>query len=530
MVEWILFLPILIPASSALVFALVAPRLAPQARTWLSLLFILVEIIAILVNIAPVNHRIVISEWQLASFSLTLQIDGIVLLLLLTIFVILAALWLAAPPRASFDPLSILVLTAAISLMLAANLVTIYFAWVLFDVTIFAWRLGRDIERETAVRALTVSQIAGLALFAGAEFAGSNYADQGVLLIAIAFWARLGLFPFHWIYPLRGGDSRDLWIARGIPLLAAASLWIRWSLLQINAPGQLTAVLAAIALITAMIWVWREEQPARVVGLSAWHAVALVPLGLAYGGDAGMAFAFWLTLGVAFAIALFEMALRWRAENRNRWARLIWLAGLFSLAGLPLTPTYIGRIGLYVSLWESGNWWLLVVAAIVTTLVLAPVWGFGLALEGTEQRDPKRSEYAGLGLLLLAFAALSFAPMLIAQPLAPDFGNSAEAAMRRAIWTNDLLGVIVGVVTVLVPVVLSFFLRRAARNFHPKPRSFVPQVARVVDLDWFERTLASVGYEMGAAARNVSTIAEENPAVWILLVALWIAIFIVFPR
>ncbi|MBI4787530.1 MAG: hypothetical protein HY782_10840 [Chloroflexi bacterium] len=530
MLEWILFLPILFLPIGALVFALAAPRLSPHSRTWLALLLVAIVIGAILVNIAPINHYIVLSEWQLASFSLALQIDGVVLLLLLMIFVTLAALWLVAPPNAPFDLFSVLVLTAAMLLTLAANLVTVYFTWVLFDLSLFGWRLARDIERDAAVRALALSQIAGLAFFAGAAFATSGYPDQGVLVIAIALWARLGLFPFHWVYPLRGADSRDLWLARGVPLLAAASLWIRWPLLSLGAPGQLIAILAALALIASMIWVWREEQPARVVGVSAWHAVALVPLALAYGGDAGMAFALWLALGAAFAIALFEMALRWRGENRNRWSRLIWLVGLFALAGLPLTPAYLGRVGLYVSIWQSGNGWLIVVAAFVTTLALAPLWGFGLALGGAEPRDPKRSEYTGLGILLAAFAALSLAPMPLAQTLLPELGNSAQGAMLRVIWTDDGLGVIVGLVAAIVPLVASFFLRQPARRYQPQPGAFVPRLARAVDLSWLERALAGVGYEMGAAARNISTIAEENPAVWILLVALWIAILLVYPR
>jgi hypothetical protein len=133
-------------------------------------------------------------------------------------------------------------------------------------------------------------------------------------------------------------------------------------------------------------------------------------------------------------------------------------------------------------------------------------------------------------ILTLVWVALSFAPMLIAHALAPGVGNSAQGVMLRVIWTNDLVGVVIGFAATLLPFVLSIFLRGIARRFHPQPLSTVPRAARLFDLDWLETAFAGIGYEMGAAARNLSALAEENPTVWILLVALWIAIFVLLPR
>ncbi|HEX9076476.1 MAG TPA: hypothetical protein VF932_11895 [Anaerolineae bacterium] len=530
MLEWILFLPILFPLVGAFAWRLAAPRVSPHIRPRLAFVFIVLEILAVLANIAPFNHRLFLSDWPLASFSLVLQMDGIGILLLTTIFVIIAALWLITPPRAPIDPLSVFVWTGAVLLILAGNLITVYFAWVLLDLAILVWRLVRDIERQMAVRAFALSQLAGFALFAGSQFLGTPNGDRGIWLIGLAYWARLGLFPFHWTLPTRGVNSRDLWNGRAIPLIAGASLWVRWSALQIPAPWQLIVVLTALALCAALVWTWREEQPSRIATACAWHVVALIPIAIAYGGDGGMALALWLTLNVAMALAFFEVGLRWRAENRNRWARLSWFAGLFTIAGLPLTPAFLGRVGLYVSIWESADKWLVLITGIVTWLILLPLWNVGESLEGTEPRDPTRAENLGLQILILAWIVLSFAPMLIAHALAPEVGNSAEAVLRRVIWTNDLTGVVIGFVATLLPFVLSTFMRGIARRFHPQPLSPIPRTARLLDLDWLETALAGIGYEMGAAARNLSALAEENPTVWILLVALWIAIFVLLPR
>lgn len=530
MPDWILLLPILFPLVGALGFTFTQSRIPPRVRAGLPIVLIAIEIIAILVNIAPGNHNLIISTWNLASFSLALQIDGITLLLLLTLFVPFAALWLIAPPRAPLALLPMLVLTTAIVLTTAANLMTVYLAWALLDATIFAWRLGFDIERESALRAFATSQVAAFALLAGALLLGADRAADGALWVGLALWARLALFPFHWTLPTRGSDTYDLWLARGVPLLAASNLWLRWSTLRVDAPLTLIGSLSAAALIAAAIWIWREEQPSRAAVVSAAHALAFVPLAIVFGGDAGLAFALWLALGTIIAIALFEAAQRWRAENRNRYPRLLWFAGILALAGLPLTPAFLGRVGVYISLWENGQGLLLLLAGVTTMLTLAPLWNLGFDLMGAEKRKPTRVEYAGLALLVVASAALALAPMLIAHALAPNVGDAAEHAIDRVIRTSDALGVAIGFAMLFLPVIGSYFLRIPARRFHPRPGSLILRAARLIDLEWFARALTRVGYQLGVLAQSASTIAEENPTVWILFAGLWVAIFISMVR
>ncbi len=534
MPDWILLVPILFPFVGALTLSFNMPRTSSRARLWLPIIFLALEIIAVLVNIAPSAHALVLSTWTTASFSIALQIDGVTLLLLLTMFVPLVALWLVAPPvpatadsrRVHYGVLPTLVITGAILVASAGNAITIYFAWAVLDVAIFSWRVAYDIEKEGALRTFAVSQSAALVLFAGALMLGSERSADGAALIALAFWARLALFPFQWILPTHGTDLRDLWFARGIPLIAAADLWVRWSTQGIAVSMTLIGTLAAAAIIAASIWVWREEQPNRAVVASVSHAVALVPLAIAFGGDAAPAFALWLTFSAVIAVALFELAQRWRAENRNRYPRLIWFAGIISLAGFPLTPAFLGRVGLYISLWGTGQGLLLLLAGLTTALVLAPLWNLGFDLKGAENREPTRAEYTGLIVITLTFVMLSLAPTLIAHTLAPGMGDAAEHAIDRVVRTSDTLGIIVGFTLLILPLIGSYFLRVPSRHFHLRAGSLLLRAARLFDLEWLEHIVKGIGYRMGTFARSTSTIAEENPTVWILLAGLWIAIFI----
>jgi hypothetical protein len=383
------------------------------------------------------------------------------------------------------------------------------------------------------LRALAVSQLAGLLVFAGAIYAKTPFAAQVGWLIALAFWARLGLFPFHWILPLRGSDSRDLWTGRGVPVVAGAGLWIHWGLLQ----GSVTAfpvgwisVLAAVALLTSLVWSWHEEQPTRVAIIATWHAVAFIPLASLYGGDGGIAYALWLTLAVALALGCFEMALRWRAESRNHWARFIWFGGALVLAGLPLTPAFVGRAGVYLALLESGAWWLVVIAAGVTALVLVPLWKLGLSLAGSEPRTVTSTEAAGLALLVLAYTVLGLAPMPIAQSLAEDFGAAAQVAFDRIVSLDDLPGALIAVLILVAPAILSLLYGERTDALRQQSSLWVAGLAHVTDLDWLAQLLTGSGYQMSRIARNTIAIVEENPTVWLLLVALWIAIFVLLPR
>ena len=549
LVDWVLLLPILFPILGAVLITPIAPRIPARIRPWLSIIFLAIEITLIAVNAAPGRHRLVVSEWTLASFAVVLQMDGVTWLLLLTMFVPLVALWLIAAPRKSFDPLAILVLTAAILLTCAGNLVTAYIAWTLLDVSMFFWRLGRNIERDTALRGIAIGQTTGLILFAGAILIASNQLNEGVILVAIAFWARLGQFPFHFLLPTRGADTSDLWFARGIPLIAASNLWLHWSMVGVSAPSALIGALATLAIIASVIWIWRAstptssasqiqsdtsdasmELPTRAASVAIMPAFAVVPVMIAFGGGAGVAMGLWLTLAAVIALALFEIAKRWRADNLNRWNRLIWFAALVSLAGLPLTPAFLGRLGVYVALWESNNGIIMLLIGAAMLLILAPMWNIGFALKGGELREPTRVEYSGLVIIVLACAALSFLPMLITRSLGSAISESYERSIDLVIRTNDTPGVGLGIVTLILPVIGSYFLSTWLHRFRPRPGALILRTARFIDLDWSERIASAIGLWFSAAARTGAAIAEENPVVWILFIAMWVAIFIVIAQ
>lgn len=530
MPDWILLPPILFPLVGAIIFSLIAPRFPPRTRAGLPILFLAIELGLILSNIAPGTHRLAFAGWTPAAFGIALQFDGLTQLLLLTMTLPLAALWLVAPPRKPFDIFPMGVFSCAILLAAADNLLTVFLAASLLDLALFVWRRARDIERETAARSLIVGQFAGLLLFAGMLLLPAGQTASGAALIALGLWARLGLYPFHYLLPTRGADTFDLWFARGIPLIAAANVWLHWSAWRAETPFTLIGVLAVVALAITAFSIWRDESPMRVASTGIAPAIALVPLAIAFGGDASVAIALWLTIGWASALALVEIALRWRAENLNRWSRLIWFAGLFTLAGLPLTPAFLGRAGVYVALWQSQNGLVMALASAVMIAILMPVWNIGFALSGSEQRNPTRAEYAGLTIIVIFFAALSFAPMPLAHLLASAVGQSAERALDLVIRTDNVIGVALSVIALFAPLFIAYSLNPLVLRLRPRTDSVYTRIARGLALDWLGHLARAIAERVGRLARGLASLAEENPTVWLLFAALWVAIFVMLVR
>jgi hypothetical protein len=521
MLDAILLLPIIFPVSAAIILALLMPRVdvARQAVLWRGVL--LIEIALVLVNVAPGSHRWVVTVWERTGYTLALQLDGVTQLVVLTMLVLFLARELVAPARV--DPLVLLVLGAAILFAAADGLLMLLVAWTLLDLALFVWRWARQIERESASHSLALGLLTGMMLYAGALIAR---ADGGVLF-ALALWARLGLFPFHTLLPARGADEYDVWVSRGIPLLAAANVWLHWDAFRITAPYTLIGILGGASWIVTALWMWRTADATRALGFAAMHALTFVPLSIALGGEAGVALALWQTLAVAFALCLGEIALRWRAETRMISPRWVGGLALGALAGLPLTPAFLGRMGSYVVLVERGEWLLLTLVFITTLSVFAPLWYRLGTLTGSPTRVPTRGERTGVILALGAFGVLALAMPFLTPAL--GIAEASARALERVIWTDNAFGVWLSVSVLLIPFIGALFVRASALA-SPRANALVARLARAGDLEWFTRAVARGGWRLGVLVRDAFSLTEENLTVWILFAALWSAIFIAISR
>lgn len=529
MPEWILILLVLFPPAATILLPVGLRKVPSSFRSWLPIGILSAEIILVLVSAIVLPSASLSSRWDLAAFSLSFRLDGLAALLAVLVLLPPVIIWLTNPSPAPSSFLGAIVTSAAILFVCADNVASLYLAWVVLDATLFLWRLWECREQDEAMRSLAFSQGAALMMFAG-SILRATMPGAGNVLVALALWGRLGLFPFHFVQPEHRIESIGSWVMGGVSLVTGLSLWLRSPDLHIELPGPWILALASIALFASVLWAWRAGDGLGTARAGVLHASVFVPLAIVFGGAGGVALALWMALAVVAALALFSVALLWRSDNPT-WASLLWLGGVLTLGNVPLTPAFVGRAGLYQYLWNNGGFGFLLFAGLTTTLVLVPLWTARLRSEQATGSQPhSRWDTSALILLAVLCAPFSFAPMPIAHAVTSGISTSADAALAEMTRANGSLGLVASLGLVIIPVVVSFLLRRPQVGYAPLKGNRVSFLARLVDLDWLVPAITSVGFEMGVVARNISTIAEENPILWIVLLGLWIAIFIVIPR
>ncbi len=527
MLEWLTLLPIVFPFLAAAIFARVQPRAQERARDTLFIFFLLLELI--LVGIAGIAgaRPARLAEWNAAGFSLTLAVDGVAFLLL--ILACLVPLILSSvSAKTDYDPFIFLFIGALAWITSAASAWTIIAGLLAFDAIVYAWRVARGITRETAERDVWIHLTLLLILMAGILIA-PRAPEQAAVLITVTLWGRLGLFPFQGITLMRGVSARDLWIARGMSLIAGFVPWLRGDMWSAPFSSAWIAGLSVVASVAILLRARAEEEPSPVASRLISLGALQLPVAIAFGGEAGNAIAFGLMFGTLFALALFEIALKWRAENRARAPRALWLAGLFALAGLPVTPGWLGMTGVYVILWEEAR--ALLYGITVTAMLIAQIslWRFGRALQGMERRALTRRENVALGLMIASYFGFTAIAFLIAPAFEP-FNEWIPAALDRVIRTTNAPAVYAALGIVIASPIIAWGFARLDWHLPMRADGWVRQAGRGLEFDWLIPPLAGAAWQMGALARRLLSTGEEHSILWIILAALWISIFILIPR
>lgn len=514
MPDWLLLLPIVFPIISTPAFVILSPRLTSSSRRVTTLSWLGIEIALLLLSATAESHRLVFSTWERAALIFALQLDGMTLLVALALLVLLWVRELIIPTR--FDALTFAVLGFALGLAMADGVPMTLVAWTLLDLALFAGGWHAETER-AAWRRLALGLLMALVFLAGAL-------TQNAALLALALWARLGLFPFHALVPPPRADESDGWLMRAVPPLVATMVWLRWHT-QVSAAYTIIGVLTGANLLVAALWIWRARDIYDAWHIGTMHAWAFVPLALVFSGEVGRALALWQIVAMMFAFVLGEMAQRWRVRTFWITPYRVGIIALVTLAGLPLTPAFLGRASTYVALAERHEWLLLLLIVMTTWSVFTPLWYWMRASEASSARALMPHEYVGWFVVFGAFAVLALTPLFLAPML-----NIAEAttyALEEWLLRNPFDFMVAISVLVLPLVGASVAHARMA----PSPRlSAMLAWTRWLDGEWLERACIRCGTRLGIVLRDVFALTEENPTVWILFVALWVAIFIALAR
>ncbi len=279
----------------------------------------------------------------------------------------------------------------------------------------------------------------------------------GIGLTAVGLLFKVGAVPFHsWVPDVYQGAPTPVTafmsvctkIAAigGLMRLAYACLGgMRWTW---------QPVIAAVAILTMLVGAIVAINQTDVKRIMAYSSVAhagfiLVPVVGAYTAQSGMASGqlgsmasviFYLaaygfaTIGV-FAVVTLVRSKGHEVTSLDAWAGLgrrhpvigvITLIFLLSLAGIPLTGGFVGKLVAFIAAWQGGYWWLALVAVAVSVVAvfiyfrIVQVMFFRQPVDGEDSADislPGAGTWIVLAVCLIGTLALGLVPGPLADAL-----------------------------------------------------------------------------------------------------------------
>lgn len=388
--------------------------------------------------------------------------------------------------------------------VMAGNPLTLIVFWVLVDVLELAILLRQVADNETRRRALVFFSTSVLGLMAvvwamvaaagtGQPLRFDAIAPGTEVILLIAAGLRMGVLPLqvNFLPDVRQQRGQGTLI-RLVPPATSLVLIVRTAqsgFLQ-EWKGLLLGFAAVAALYGSVGWFRAKDE---LEGRVFWIV-----------GLAGLSFAAALQSQPAAAMAwglamLYTGPALFLASVRERWMALIGVLALFTLSGLPFSPTFLG-LGLY-SRFDLFSIFLILAQVFLLAGYLRHMLKETGPLAGVERWV--RVIYP-LGLALLPVTHL-----LAGGWLGPELG----AAAQPPIWP------ILAAVGLALAVLL-------ARRFANLPPRVIAGVEAISSLQWFYAVLGWVYNAMGRALRLVTLLLEgEGGVLWALvLVSLLISL------
>jgi len=443
-----------------------------------------------------------------------------------------------------------LVAAGGVSLIFAADLVTLYMSWGFLDLgllflTGFLHR-GKAASR-TGLRILTINYLAGIALLASLlllEAQDVSFSLQTTLLppkaislIVLAALVRVGLYPalvalpadvemslptvIAWyVIPLTAGAYL---LARVFPLVSVTSLWGK----------EVALFLGSLALVLSPFPLWFETTLRRTASYIVLNQVGYLTLASAIAAPYSVAIVSSQIVSVTLALSLLFLSQVASHEPMphpyHLWTRGCTFAGVAALVGTPLTIGFVSRWLLYQSLWETGLGLVILLSLAANSFLLAPL--LKMFLEHTPQASERGRVspllLAGMSALAIPLVILGLHPPLIGRlvrlqstlptlPPLPDLIYSAGPSFSLVMIAGTLLSLSLG-----------YLMYRKGKIIVARAGISLQTLQMIAELDWLYRALGWTVQRVALMLEQAGGFFEERRSLgWILLFALLAALLL----
>lgn len=210
-----------------------------------------------------------------------------------------------------------------------------------------------------------------------------------LLLTLSAFFFKLSLFPFHFWAPdvYEGASDTTTTFVATVPKIAAAALLIRLVMLASFSPAETASILmwlAAFSMTLGNLVGLVQKDLKRLLAYSGIAHAGYLMLGLlAFNADGNAAVVYYTTVYLFMNLAIFYVIMllgRTAAggnilvndlaglARRSPLLALTMAAAAFSLAGIPPTGGFTGKLFLFIAAFEKGHMTIVIVAVVNTVI------------------------------------------------------------------------------------------------------------------------------------------------------------------
>lgn len=219
------------------------------------------------------------------------------------------------------------------------------------------------------------------------QFIGKPIGILAIVLTLTGFFFKLSLFPFHFWAPdiYEGASNNTTTFIATIPKIAAAALLIRITTLALPGSVQLVnimMVLAAFSMTLGNLVGLVQKDIKRLLAYSGIAHAGYLMLGILSMSKEGFASAmFYITIYLFMNLACFFVIifLSQKGENvklndlaglskRSPLLALLLAVGAFSLAGIPPTGGFAGKLFLLTSAFRAGHLAIVIIGAVNTVI------------------------------------------------------------------------------------------------------------------------------------------------------------------
>ncbi len=273
----------------------------------------------------------------------------------------------------------------------------------------------------------------------------------GVIFFMAGLLYKLAAFPFHFWAPdvYSGAAAEVVAFAASLPKLAAVALFARIGGVFINfevlAPA--LALLAVLSMTVGNLMALSQTELKRLLAYSAVSHAGYILLGILAASKGGLNSAlFYTAVYAVMSLAAFLIAVLMAEDGKNDipledlkglWQRAPLLAVVFSialvsLAGLPPTAGFTGKLMLLTAAWKAGWFWT-VVFGVLNSLLGLFVYLNIIRITLVADSNPKQKILACTPLLQSTAAVLGIC-LLVLGVLPNGLLTMAEKALAALLY------------------------------------------------------------------------------------------------